>query len=125
MKHKIKDLLLPFYFGSITDEDRTRVERELLTDSEILVDYLDLKRNIEAAELFPMSPSSQVWHRLEQKINPRKKMILSISFGAIAAMIVLSFIFILKPKSIENVQTADASEILYDSRELSISSDVL
>jgi hypothetical protein len=36
MNQKIKSLLLPFHFGSIEDKDRMLVERELLTDSEIL-----------------------------------------------------------------------------------------
>ena len=46
MTSKIQRLLLPFYFGAIKEDERLLVEKELLTDSEILVDYLDLKRTL-------------------------------------------------------------------------------
>lgn len=124
MNKKIKSLLLLFYFGSIEDTDRTLVERELLTDPEFLVDYLDLKRGIEAAEVFPAAPSETLWLKLQEKAQPKKKFLLSLSFGAAAVAIIFTAILVIKPASIDQKPTKH--EVLFDSRsELSSGSGVL
>jgi hypothetical protein len=122
----IKNLLLPFYFGSVDNQERILVERELLTDPEILVDYLDLKRNIESAEAIPQNPSHSLWLKLRSKLEPRKKTLLSISFAAaIAASLFIGWIFISKPKP-QLSAPINGNAVLFDSsRELPVSSNVL
>jgi hypothetical protein len=123
MNHK----LLSFYFGALEEEQRLLVERELLTDSEILVDYLDLKRKLESAQEVPQVPSQKLWLQLREKLEPRKKMIFSLSLvAAIAASVLLFSIFVYKSKSADLGPSHRANEILFDSnRELPESSNVL
>ena len=125
-KVTIQSLLLPFYFGAIKDQDRIIVERELLTDSEVLVDYLDLKRNIEAAEEFPRVPSKVLWFRLKKYIEPKKKTVFSVTFGAvIAAAVLICWVFLTKSKY-DFEPNLKSNEILFDSRnELPVNSNVL
>jgi hypothetical protein len=126
MNAKIKSLLLPFYFGSIADSERTLIERELLLDSETLVDYLDLKRSIEAAEHFPLAPSASLFSKLQEIIKPKRRFFISLSLGAVAAGVLLIF-FVLKPKTIDpkNIDQAP-EEILFNLRdELPANSNVL
>lgn len=127
MNQNIKSLLLPFHFGSIEDKDRMLVERELLTDSEILVDYLDLKRGLESAESVPQNPSKLVWARLQARAQAKKKFIIPISFGAaVAASVLAAFIFFHRPSQETNQQVQSGEEILFDTRtELPANSSVL
>lgn len=127
MKVKIKSLLLPFYFGSIKDNERTLVERELLIDTEVLVDYLDLKRSLESAEIFPEVPSPALWLSLQDRAKTKRKFIISVSFGAAAAIVALITFFALKQNPVQsNIQETETQEVLFDSRnELSASSSVL
>lgn len=127
MNQDIKSLLLSFHFGSIEDRDRTLVERELLTDSEVLVDYLDLKRNLESAELIPSSPSKSVWFKLQERVQARKKFIIPISFGAaVAASVLAAVIFFRQPSQETKLQNQPSEEILFDTRtELPANSGVL
>jgi hypothetical protein len=118
-----KTLLLPFYFGSVNEEQRLAVERELLADPEALLDYLDLKRKIEAAQDIS-GPTPQLWARLNQKIRPYRKTVFSISVGAaIAASLLLVWLFLAKPAELQN---ETGPELLFDSNyEHSLSSGVL
>lgn len=126
MNQNIKSLLLPFHFGSIEDKDRTLVERELLTDSEILVDYLDLKRSLESAELLPQAPSRSVWYKLQERVQAKKKFIIPISFGAVAASVLAALIFFHQPSPETKSQAQAGEEILFDNRtELPANSSVL
>ena len=75
MNSKIKSLLMPFYFGAIEENERVQVERELLADTEVLVDYLDLKRNLERAHEFNTLPSAQVWARFEERFVTKRKLV--------------------------------------------------
>lgn len=125
MKPNTKKLLLPFYFGSIEHEDRLSVERDLLTDTEVLVDYLDLKRKIEAAEEIPSAPSLKIWHRLQAQM-PSQRTLLKFSLGAaaIACLILLSVIYF-RPIS-DNPDGSSHKSFLFDSNsELSANSHVL
>ena len=127
MTQNIKSLLLPFHFGSIEENDRILVERELLTDSEILVDYLDLKRNLESAELIPSLPSKSVWLKLQERVQAKRKFIIPISFGAaVAASVLAAFIFFHQPSQETKSQPQSNKEILFDTRtELPANSSVL
>lgn len=125
MSKNIKSLLLPFYFGSVKEDERTLVERELLVDSEMLLDYLDLKRTIEKAELVPSAPSIAVWKNLRQKTSKRQRLIFSL--GAAAALVLALSIFLLKQQPQESTSvTPVQNEMLFDSMsEPSSSSNVL
>ena len=128
MNSKIKSLLLPFYFGAISESERIVVERELLADSEVLVDFLDLKRSIEVAEPIPCGPSFGLWTRLSRHSKFQKKAIWTLSFGAgLVAASVLVFLFFKSPLFFEHGSSkAKGQEILFDSNsELSTSSNVL
>jgi hypothetical protein len=117
---KTHELLIPFYFGSLEEENRLAVERDLLEDPEILVEYLDLKRSIEAAQTVPQMPSQKLWGRLEKNLTTKKKWLYSLSLGAAIAAALLLF-FYAKPESQNH-----ATEILFDaSPELPASSGVL
>jgi hypothetical protein len=126
MNHEIQPLLKLFYFGSIEENERLKVERELLTDPEALLDYLDLKRKLEAALEVPQFPSQRLWLRLKEKIEPRKRMIFSLSIGAaIAASLLIFSILTSKPRKIDQ-KSSGSTEVLFDSsRELPVSSNVL
>ena len=127
MSQNVKSLLLPFHFGSIEDKDRILVERELLTDSEVLVDYLDLKRNLESAELIPQAPSNSVWLKLQERVRAKKKFIIPISFGAaVAASALAAYIFLRQPSQETRPLNQSSEENLFDSRtELPANSGVL
>ena len=126
MKKQIRDLLLPFYFGSIDDQSRLIIEREMLSDSEVLVEYFDLKRVIESAESIPQSPSVKLWHKLQLQLNPKKKIILSWSIGlALAASLAFFSFNLLRTTKVE-APSVGQKEILFDSgSELLGSSNVL
>ncbi len=128
MNTRVKALLLPFYFGSIKDDERVLVEREMLVDSEILLDYLDLKRSLESVEAMPSEPSAVVWDRLKQSVMTRRKLFLSLSFGAAAIFLLVFSLWMLKPSSslAPTEVSHDSVEILFDSKsELPINSNVL
>ncbi len=125
MKNKIQTWLIPFYFGAIEDEKRLIVERELLSDPEILVDYFDLKRKIESAKEIPNGPSQQLWYKLNQGFQPCKKIIYSLSFGLAAVGLLFFAILLFKGNKTEQMPT-NQGEILFDlNRELPANSSVL
>lgn len=125
-KHPINSYLLPFYFGSIEDSDRLMIEKELLTNPDILLDFFDLKREIEAAQLIPQKPSYKVWDRLKKNIPPQKSYFLKLSLGMGIALIILCMsLFFIKSKD-KNILTKMPNEIIFDSNnELPASSNVL
>ena len=105
-------LLLPFYFGSLSEQERLQVEQEMLTDPEALLDYLDLKRHVEGAFEIPPQPSLALWQRLRPQFqSPRAKVI---SFALVFAMLALvcSVIFL---RHNTDVQTSMPQQILFDS----------
>jgi hypothetical protein len=123
---KTKGLLLPFYFGSLNDQERIEVERALLTDLETLTDYLDLKRRLEASPLPASRPSRSLWERLMPRTQKQKRLYLSLSVGAaLAAGLAIAFILHSRPKSTE-LMPPPVTRILFDSSsELPASSSVL
>lgn len=127
MKHPNKSRLLPFYFGSLTDDDRLAIERELLTDEEVLLDYFDLKRNIEAARMIPAGPSASLWSRLQPRLNMKTRTFISISIGAaIAAGLAVTFFLRSNVEITKQPQNISVDRILFDSSsEQSVSSGVL
>lgn len=126
MKKQIQSLLLPFHFGSIDDQSRLIIEREMLSDAELLVEYFDIKRTLESAESIPQAPSPKLWHRLQGKAMSRKKLILSWSFGvAVAASLVFLSFHLMRTTPTE-IKTSVEKEILFDSgSELLANSNVL
>jgi hypothetical protein len=129
MKQKIQSLLLPFYFGSINSEQRTVVERELLVDTEFLIDYLDLKREIEFAEPIPNGPSVALWSSLQRKMQMQtsRKYVWTFGIGIAAVAAALIFVFIFRPTAeIESYPRTTGLKILFDANsELPASSNVL
>lgn len=126
MKSKIGKLLLPFYFGSISESDRLQVERELLLDTEVLVDFLDLKRNLECEPLCTPAPSAQVWSRLSirAKLQKRPKFFLSVGL-AVAASLIIFFIYWAGDNS-SAPTSSSINQFLFDSSsELPANSNVL
>lgn len=97
MNSKNKSLLLPFYFGSVQEEERIKVERELLTDPELLLDYLDLKRKIEVAESIPTQVSNNVWLNLKYKMQAKKKFYWPMALGLVTAAVLAIWIVVDKP----------------------------
>jgi hypothetical protein len=80
--------LMPFYFGAVEENERLEIERELLSDPEVLLDYLDLKRKLEAAGTVPQAPSPFLWKRLAQNFTPKQKR----AFAWIAAAAAAAFV---------------------------------
>jgi hypothetical protein len=124
--------LLAFYFGSLSEEERLKVERDLLTDVEVLTDYLDLKRDLEAAPLPSKQPSSALWERLKPKTVQRRRLYLSLSIGAAVAAGFALILFLQpqpqpqpKPKPTELMQPSAAKVLFDSSAELPASSGVL
>jgi hypothetical protein len=125
MKPSLNRLLLPFYFGTIEERNRLLVERELLSDSEMLIDYLDLKRTIESAEPIP-TLSPKVWYQLKDRVKDRKKVLLPFSIGMAFVMILLIFSMVHLKNENREAKTSIENEILFDSNsELPASSSVL
>lgn len=111
---KLSQNLLSFYFGSVSDEDRLKIEREMLTDPEVLLDYLDLKREVEGAATVPQTPSPLVWQRLQSKtvISKRTKISLMIGLGVAAAIAAL---VVFLNQNVEPVPSLNGKAILFDS----------
>ncbi len=125
LNEKARSLLVPFYFGSIADNQRILVEQQLLLDTEVLLDYLDLKRSLEAAPEIPGVPSPAVWSRLRERVVTRKRLFISLSFGAVAVIAVFIFLYRSALTDIKSIDQ-NKSEMLFDSlREHSMNSNVL
>ena len=110
------DNLLPFYFGSIDDQERLKIEQKMLVDPEVLLDYLDLKRQMESAALVPQQPSRALWNRLQPKLSRRSRITIALGFAvAVAASIVLAFLILQKPAANETSGATMGEKILFDS----------
>ena len=126
MNNYFKKLLLPFYFGSINDQDRLAIEQEMLCNEELLVDYFDLKRTIEIASSVPQLPSPSVFISLKALLPKHKKTWINLSIGAaIAASILLFYTFKITDETYE-LKSPSAHRKIYDSSsELFLNSTVL
>lgn len=119
-----KEMLLPFYFGSVNEEQRLLIERELLTDEEVLVDYLDLKRSIEGSKLLQQEPSASLWEKLKPK--EKKKFYISLAIGSAVAAGLVALILFKSSTKPEESAPMPVTNILFDSSsELPASSGVL
>jgi hypothetical protein len=98
----------------------------MLSDSEALIDYLDFKRQIEAATVTGMNPSPGLWEKIKPRTKKQRLTWISVSVGAaLAAGLILAFILSREPKPVDLVQPS-ANRILFDSSsELPASSGVL
>jgi hypothetical protein len=115
--------LLEFYFGSLEETQRLQIERDLLQDPELVLDYLDLKRKIEGANEVPQKPSPFLWQRLQPKTKKQKWSYAAVA-GLVAATVIGFYIF----RSAPTDQSALIGDngILFDSgSEHSVVSDVL
>jgi|GEM_PF-2972164 len=127
MDPQTQKLLAPFHFGSIDDGSRLAVEREMLADPEVLIEYFDLKRTYESARGLPQQPSPRLWKRLDRPWLGHGKTVLAWSFRiAIAAsLVVLTFRWIHGTSAPENKPSVE-KQFLFDSgSELSANSNVL
>ena len=123
MKAPTKNSLMEFYFGTLEESQRLQIEKELLQDPEVLLDYLDLKRKLEDAATVPQKPSPFLWRRL-QPVTKRK----TFYAAAIAGLAVAGFacLYIFTTPKVENTPLISDNGILFDSgAEHSITSDVL
>lgn len=128
MKKNIKSFLLPFYFGSVNEDERLKVERELLIDTSLLTEFLDLKREIESAEAIPSGPSYSVWYSIKSKLIAKKKVIIPAFGVAVFASIIAILIFVDLNSTVPNKHepAKGRTELIFDSSsELPASSNVL
>lgn len=127
------NLLEHFYHGNLSEEDRLEIERQLLIDPEFLLDYLDLKRQHEAALKMPQKAPHQVWVYLSQRWAPPKKLWLPLGLASLASSLFVFFIFfkddfpVVTPAKLHSDrQTEMKSPILIDSSsQVPMSSGVL
>ena len=122
MKTQTRNSLVEFYFGTMEETRRLQIEKELLLDPEMLLDYLDLKRELESAAPVPHGPSPFLWRRL-QPLTKKRKWQLAGFTALIAASFACLYIFAsYKGQS----STPNNSGLLFDSSpEHSFASDVL
>lgn len=112
---KKNDRLLEFYFGSLEESARLQIERELLEDQEVLLDFLDLKRRIESADEIPSKPSTLVHSRILLSVKKNRKPWTYAMGTAVAAALIVAFSFLLKPAKVEVSQEKIHQQILFDS----------
>ncbi|MNJ96718.1 hypothetical protein D3C87_144490 [compost metagenome] len=123
MKDRNKNSLVEFYFGTLEDSQRLQIEKDLLLDPEMLLDYLDIKREIENAALIPQQPSPFLWRRLQPLVK-KKSFYLTVAAGLIAAS--LACFYLIHTSKVEENSLINDSGILFDSgAEHSFTSDVL
>jgi len=119
-----KNSLVEFYFGSLPEEKRLHIEKEMLTDPEILLDYLDLKREIEGSQLVPQQPSKLLWQRLRHVAKKKQAWYITLAVGALAATI--AFIYLMNKPNVGEEPFMVNGKILFDSgAEHPLTSDVL
>jgi hypothetical protein len=123
LKAPTKNSLVEFYFGTLADSQRLQIEKELLQDPEMLLDYLDLKRKLEDAAQVPQHPSPFLWRRLQPAT---KKKTLYVTVAASLAVATFACLYIFSTPKVENTSLISDTGILFDSgAEHSITSDVL
>ena len=125
MKSLNHERLLPFYFGAVEEAERLEVERLLLTDVELLLNYLDLKRQIESAAEIPKGPSPRLWQRLKRPVLARPRLLaFTVGLALVASFVLVTMMFF-KPALNPRARTMP-DKILFDSSsELSATSNVL
>ena len=119
--------LTEFHFGTLSERERLVIERQMLLDPELLVNYFDLKRELEFAPSVPQEPSADLWRRLRAQVRSKPKFFLAISlltaFASLAVVLVMSAR--LFPENAASPEMKDKS-ILFDSKsELSTTAGVL
>jgi ferric-dicitrate binding protein FerR (iron transport regulator) len=116
--------LMAFHFGALEDPQRLKVERHLLIDPELLTDYFDLKRILEAVGTVPNGPSLQLRSSLVHRIKAQRKPMIALAVGlAVAASAI--FLFWSAQNSVLPSSIPKTGLLFDSSRELSPSSDVL
>jgi hypothetical protein len=89
----MKSTLLSFYAGDVSASVRLEIERQMLTDPEVLLDFFEIKREAERAECVPQVTSPQVWQRLHAHLpkSRRARWTWALSLGLAAALALLLF----------------------------------
>lgn len=120
------DRLQAFYLGTLTEADRLEVERDLLVDSELLLDFFELKRESENVRPVPSGPSPQLWQKLVRTRPSRRQALwLSAAAGAAAATLAL-FWSLQQNAAVENLPAPLQTKVIFDSSaELPVTSNVL
>lgn len=107
--------LLDFYHGSLTESERLEIERKMLSDPIHLLDFLDLKRELDGAAKVPETPSAYLWHRLAKKIPTSRRAQISLVVGlTFACLLWLSFTLWPKQTFVSDSSTNE-SRTLFDS----------
>lgn len=125
MNAELKKLLLPFYFGSVSEKERLLMEQQLLIDSEVLVEYLDLKRNLESAESFKPAPSVNLRAKLLQHPLFNRKKVWWWSLAAAAVVVLIILVNIKQPASQKGPAVTTSENLIDTNSELPVSSGVL
>lgn len=112
---KKNERLLEFYFGGLEEPIRLQIERELLEDSEVLLDFLDLKRRVESAATIPATPSSFTKSKILTVARKNRKPWIFATATAVAAALILAFSFLLTPNKVEDSLPKTQHPILFDS----------
>ncbi len=124
MNSEIKNSLLEFHFGLLDENQRLQLEKEMITDPEMLINYLDLKREVEGNALIPQQPSPFLWQRLQRVSVKKKSWFIAFAVGAVAATLACFYI-LAQPKGEIVPFTRDHSILFDSSAEHSFASDVL
>lgn len=109
-----RETLLPFYFGTLGAEERLELEREMLTDPVLLLDYLDLKRELEAAPAVPAEPSPLVWQRLKNHL-PQSRRYRFAWIAGLTALAAAAWLFFALPQKSPSASPAQEKGTLFDS----------
>ena len=111
--------LRSFYLGKSSEEERLQIEQQLLVDPVVLLDFLDLKRQLEGAETIPQKPSDFLWRKLSPAFSTPKRKAIAIGFSLLAAASICFFAFsmLIKPKLVVDSDSGASSgkRILFDS----------
>ena len=108
-----RESLLPFYFGTLHEAERLELERDMLIDPALLLDFLDLKRELEGAPEVPSAPSPQVWHRLSARLPKSRPARLAWAAG-LTALAAAAWVFFAQPRP-TRAPVAPEHGILFDS----------
>jgi hypothetical protein len=116
MKNTKCEQLLEFYYGVVDENSRLTLEQKMLTDQEWVLDFLDLKRELEASTVFPNDPPIELWQRLSHRMSAPRRHWLKLSIGgAIAASILVAILMVSKQTPpINAVSTISNKSIVLD-----------
>lgn len=132
MKPNDHHQLTSFYFGALDEKQSLEMERALLENPDLLIEYFDLKRSIEGQQTIPSSPSPFLFHRLQRQLSSTNKSQMQKFFiylsltGAVAAGIFALTTQLMNPSPPSGPKTHLPQEYIFDgSNELFVGRNVL